>query len=297
MKARGGARRPPGGGGAPPPRGPVARGERDPRDAAHRAPREAEPRAPREAEPNYAESRKSEVRVCGRHACRALLARRPEQILRVYLVRELVESFGDLLRTCARLRRPTRVVGADELERLTESRHHEGICVVAAAPPARTMTDVLRAPGPACLVALAGVANPHNTGAIVRTAAHFGVRAVLIEGEARRLPPAVWRTAQGGAEWVDVVAALALAPALAEARRAGFTICATSSHGGAPLYGANLGPRVVLVLGAEDEGVAPELASAADVTLCIPGSGNVESLNVAAATAVLLSEVWRRRKP
>jgi TrmH RNA methyltransferase len=276
VKARGGARRP-SGGGAPRVR---------PRPAG--ADDAGGPRPPRD--------RDAEVKVCGRHACRALLARRPEQILRVYLVRELVEPFGDLLRTCARLRRPTRVVGADELERLTESRHHEGICVVAAAPPARTVSDVLRAPGPACVVALAGVANPHNTGAIVRTAAHFGVRAVLIEGEARRLPPAVWRTAQGGAEWVDVVSTPALAPALAEARRAGFTVCATSSHGGAPLYSAALGPRVVLVLGAEDEGVAPELASSADVTLCIPGSGHVESLNVASATAVLLSEVWRRRK-
>jgi TrmH RNA methyltransferase len=271
MKPRGGGRRP--SGGAPTPRGDGPPSPRPPRD------------------------RDAEVKVCGRHACRALLARRPEEILRVYLVRELVESFGDLLRTCARLRRPTRVVGADELERLTESRHHEGICIVAAAPAARSMADVLRAPGPACVVALAGVANPHNTGAIVRTAAHFGVRAVLIEGEARRLPPAVWRTAQGGAEWVDVIATPALAPALAEARRAGFTICTTSSHAGTPLYSATLGPRVVLVLGAEDEGVAPELASAADVTLCIPGSGHVESLNVASATAVLRSEVWRRRSP
>jgi TrmH RNA methyltransferase len=232
--------------------------------------------------------------VCGRHACRALLARRPQQILRVYLVRELVEPFGDLLRTCAKLRRPTRVVGADELERITESRHHEGICIVAAPPEARSLADVLRPPGPACLVALAGVANPHNTGAIVRTAAHFGVRGVLVEGEAKRLPPAVWRTAQGGAEWVDVVTTPALRDALAEARRAGFRIYTTSSHGGTPLYKADLAARSVLVLGAEDEGVAPDLAASADVTLCIPGSGRVESLNVAAATAVLLAEVWRR---
>jgi TrmH RNA methyltransferase len=242
-------------------------------------------------------NREVEIKVCGRHACRALFERRPARILRVYLTEELVKPFGDLLHACAERRKPYKIVGEDELERLTESRHHEGICVVVQADPPRSLADVVGAPGPAVIVALAGVENPHNTGAIVRTAAHFGVRAVLIEGEARRLPPAVWRTAQGGAEWVDVVATPALAPALAEARRAGFTICATSSHGGAPLYAANLGPRVVLVLGAEDEGVAPALASAADVTLCIPGSGHVESLNVAAATAVLLSEVWRRRKP
>jgi TrmH RNA methyltransferase len=235
------------------------------------------------------------VRVCGRHACRAVFQRRPEQILRVYVARELLEPFGDLLHACARLRRPYKIVAPDELERITESRHHEGICVVVAAPAPRPWADVLRAPGPGFVVALAGVANPHNTGAIVRTAAHFGARAVLIEGEARRLPPAVYRTAQGGAEWVDVVTAPALVPALAEARRAGFTICATTSHDGQDLFAAQLPPRAVVVLGAEDEGLAPALAAAADLTLRIPGSGRVESLNVASATAVLLAELWRRR--
>jgi TrmH RNA methyltransferase len=240
--------------------------------------------------------RDAEVRVCGRHACRAVFERRTDQILRVYLLRELVDSFGELLHACARLRRPYKIVAADELERITESRHHEGICIVAAAPVTRTWAEVLGQPGSGFVVALAGVANPHNTGAIVRTAAHFGARAVLIEGEARRLPPAVYRTAQGGAEWVDVVAAPELPPALAEARRAGFTICATASRGGKDLFAAEIPARAVVVLGAEDEGLAPALTAAADLTLRIPGSGHVESLNVASATAVLLAELWRRHR-
>jgi TrmH RNA methyltransferase len=90
------------------------------------------------------------------------------------------------------------------------------------------------------------------------------------------------------------VAAPELPPALAEARRAGFTICATSSRGGKPLFTAELPARSVVVLGAEDVGLAPEVARAADVTLEIPGSGHVESLNVAAAAAVVLAELWRR---
>jgi len=248
---------------------------------------------PPQARPSAA-ARTTEIKVCGRHACQALFQRRAPQILRVYLLRELVPVFRELLDACAELRRPYRVVGADELERLTESRHHEGICIVAAAPAPPSLADILRRPGPACLVALAGVANPHNTGAILRTAAHFGARAVLIEGQAKRLPPAVYRTAQGGAEWVDVVATEVLAPALAEARRAGFTVCATSSHGGTDLYAAAIPPRVVVLVGAEDEGLAPALTRAAQLTLRIPGSDHVESLNVAAATAVLLAEVWRR---
>jgi TrmH RNA methyltransferase len=236
----------------------------------------------------------NEIKVCGRHACRALFERRPQQILRVYMTEELLTPFGDLAHDCAERRRPYRVVSAEELERITESRHHEGICIVAAPASPPSLTEILRAPGPGWLVALAGVANPHNTGAIVRTAANFGARAVLVEGAARRLPPAVYRTAQGGAEWVDVVTVPALVPALGEAKRAGYTVCATSSHGGTDLFAAELPPRTVIVLGAEDEGLPPALASAADLTLRIPGSGRVESLNVAAATAVLLGDLWRR---
>jgi TrmH RNA methyltransferase len=239
-------------------------------------------------------NRDAEIKVCGRHACRALFERRAARILRVYLVQDLVKPFGDLLHACAELRRPYKIVAPEELERLTESRHHEGICIVAAAAPARSLADVLAAPGPGWLVALAGVDNPHNTGAIVRTAAHFGARAVLVEGPSKRLPPVVYRTAQGGAEWVDVVAAPALPAALGEARRAGYTICATTSHGGTPLFAAELPARAVVVLGAEDVGLPPELARAADLTLEIPGSGHVESLNVGAATAVVLAELWRR---
>jgi TrmH RNA methyltransferase len=239
-------------------------------------------------------NRDAEIKVCGRHACRALFERRADRILRVYVGKELVKPFGDLLHACAERRLPYKVVEPEELERLTESRHHEGICIVAAASPPRALAEVLAAPGPGWLVALAGVENPHNTGAIVRTAAHFGARAVLVEGTPKRLPPVVYRTAQGGAEWVDVVAAPALPAALAEARRAGFTICATSSRGGTPLFAAELPARAVVVLGAEDVGLPPDVARAADLTLEIPGSGHVESLNVGAAAAVVLAELWRR---
>jgi TrmH RNA methyltransferase len=239
--------------------------------------------------------RDAEIKVCGRHAARALFERGADRVLRVYLVDELVRPFGDLLHACAARRRPYKVVEAVELERLTESRHHEGICIVAAPAPPRPLAELLAAPGPAALVALAGVENPHNTGAILRTAAHFGARGVLVERAPKRLPPVVYRTAQGAAEWVEVVATADLGAALAEARRAGFTICATSSHGGADLFAAEIPPRAVILLGAEDAGLSPALASAADLTLRIPGSGHVESLNVAASAAVLLGELWRRR--
>jgi TrmH RNA methyltransferase len=283
--------------------------------------------------------RSSESRVYGVNACRALFVRRVGDIIRVYLTEEQLPAFGDLLSTCARLRRPYRIVSTSELEAVTESRHHEGICIVARPRAAVALEDLLRAPGPACVVGLVDVGNPHNIGAILRTAAHFGVRGAVFLGAGGdapepiaasdadieagadaddealgdddmaalaappgaapatpvRLSAAAARTSQGGAEWLDFVHERDQARALRAARAAGFTIAATSSHGGLALYAGPLPPRLLLLVGAEDEGLTPATLAAADVIVSVPGTGQVESLNVAAATALVLGEHWRGR--
>jgi TrmH RNA methyltransferase len=257
------------------------------------------------------QQRQAESRVYGKSACRALFVRRAGDILRVYLTEERVRDFGDLLSTCARLHLPYRIIPAEEMEAVTESRHHEGICIVARARTAARLEDLLRAPGPGCVLGLAGVGNPHNVGAILRTAAHFGARGVVFfAGEVSkghgqgdvgatmpRLPPSAARTAEGGAEWLDLVFDGEPARVLRAARTAGFSVVATSSHApgaaGQVLYAAPLPARLLLLLGAEDAGLPPALLQAADTVMAIPGSGQVESLNVAAAAAVLLAEHWR----
>ena len=83
---------------------------------------------------------------------------------------------------------------------------------------------------------------------------------------------------------------------LAQLRSAGFTAAATVVRGGQPLYGAALPARLLLVMGAEQSGVDPLLAEASALRLGIPGTGTVESLNVAAATAVFLGEWWRQHR-
>jgi RNA methyltransferase, TrmH family len=264
-----------------------------------------------------ASRRAGESRVYGGSACRALFVRRVSDIIRVYLTEDRMRDFGDLLSTCARLRLPYRIVPPAELEAVTESRHHEGICIVARPRAPVRLEDLVRAPGPACVLGLVGIGNPHNVGAILRTAAHFGVRGAVFFGRAPtgpedetaavgvpRLPAAAARTAEGGAEWLDLVFESEPGRALRVLRTAGFTVAATSSHGhgGEPtpaakpvraLYEAPLPPRLFLLLGAEDTGLPPEVLAAADTVVAIPGTGQVESLNVAAAAAVLLAEHWR----
>jgi RNA methyltransferase, TrmH family len=242
--------------------------------------------------------REGETKVYGVHAARAVFARRPDDILKVFVTEERARELGDLLSHCARLKRPYRVVPDEDLEKLTESRHHEGICLVAKIAPEPRLEDLLSAPGPAVLLGLVDVGNPHNVGAILRTAAHFGARGVLLPGpgEGGRLPAATLRTAQGGAEWLDILHEPFLGPVLASARKAGFAIGATSSKGGRDALGERLPARLLLLLGSEDQGLPADIIEKADVVLSVPGTGQVESLNVAAASAVLLSEFWRQHR-
>jgi TrmH RNA methyltransferase len=241
--------------------------------------------------------REGESKIYGVHACRAVFSRRPDDILKVFLTEERAKEMGPLLKHCAQQRRPYRIVPDGDLEKLTESRHHEGICIVARTRPTAELAEVFGEPGVGCVLALVDVSNPHNIGAILRSAAHFGARAVVLPGAQARLPAAAARTAQGGAEWLEVVYEPDLHRILVAARAGGFNVAATGSRGGRDLYATRLPPRLLLLLGSEDEGLPREILSAAEEILSVPGTGHVDSLNVAAASAVLLGEFWRQHRP
>jgi TrmH RNA methyltransferase len=133
-------------------------------------------------------------------------------------------------------------------------------------------------------------------GAILRSAAHFGVAGLLLPKESPlALSGAAARVAEGGADQVPMVRMGRADNSLAQLESAGFAAVATVVRGGQPLYGTALPERLLLVMGAEQAGIDPALAQAAGLRVAIPGTGAVESLNVAAATAVFLGEWWRQR--
>ncbi|MBS0458859.1 MAG: RNA methyltransferase, partial [Proteobacteria bacterium] len=149
--------------------------------------------------------------------------------------------------------------------------------------------------GPQCALWLDGVGNPHNFGAILRSAAHFGVSAMLLPKHATlSLSGAAARVAEGGAETLPMVRLGREDNSLAQLHAAGFQLAATVVRGGSDVFNITLPQRLIYVLGAEAVGMSPELAAACDLRVSIPGSGAVESLNVASATAVLLAQ-WASR--
>ncbi len=138
--------------------------------------------------------------------------------------------------------------------------------------------------------------NPHNFGAILRSAAHFGVAGLLLPpGSTLALSGAAARVAEGGAESVPLVRLPAVPQAMQQLREAGFGLAATLVDGGDNLFASDVPARLVYVMGAEGEGMDRELAQDCDTQVSIPGTGAVESLNVASATAVLLAHWYGRQ--
>jgi TrmH RNA methyltransferase len=248
-------------------------------------------------EPEPARTRQ-ELRLYGLNAVRAAFARRPQAIRKLYLAEARIPQLQPLLKWCVANRVGYRVVEEGDLQKLAASSHHEGVVADVLRAEPQSLTQWLRElpGGPQCALWLDGVGNPHNLGAILRAAAHFGVAAVLLpKASTLALSGAAARVAEGGAEALPFVRMGREDNAMAQLRGAGFALAATVVRGGADLFATALPQRLVYVLGAEGEGMDAGLASACDLRLSIPGSGAVESLNVAAATAVLLAE-WSRSR-
>lgn len=241
---------------------------------------------------------RDELRLYGLNAVQAVFARRPEAIRKLYLVEARIPALKSMLAWCVQHRVGYRVVEEGDLDRLAASTHHEGVVADVLRTEPLPMTDWLRTlpvDAPASALWLDGVGNPHNFGAILRSAAHFGVAGILLPRDSTlALSGAAARVAEGGAEQVPLVRMGNPENALAQLRGAGFALAATVVRGGRDLFSAELPARLVYVMGAEGEGMDARLASSCDQQLSIPGTGAVESLNVAAATAVFLAQ-WRQR--
>jgi TrmH RNA methyltransferase len=246
-----------------------------------------------------------EIPVCGWKAVEAVFAKRPECVRRLFFDPVNGRRAGGFSKYLARERRIYRQVTAEELGKISGTVHHGGIVAVTAREsPAPVLPSEIeqwsRARRP--LVIVDRVANPHNLGALVRTAAYFGVP-TLLHGEHRdQAQPgeSTYRIAEGGMEYVDVRPVRGL-PAFIRAIRPHYFVVGAALQG-EPLdrvraprpdaVRAGGGPDdmrpCAVVLGNEESGLAPAVLAACERRVLIPGRGHLDSLNVSAAGAVLM---------
>jgi len=236
----------------------------------------------------------AEIKIHGVNAVLAQHRAHPDATIRLFLREDRLSALKDVVRYCTERRLVYRVVDDAQLAKVSGASHHEGACLVARAALDPEPSDILRHDRGFAIV-LDGIENPHNLGALLRTAAHFGCSAALLCGP-ERIAGATYRVAQGGASIV-ATSCTTTKRALDALEDAKFTIYVCRADGDLSLSRAKLAERSAFVLGSERHGVSPLWARRGASSLRIDGTGAVESLNVAAAGALVMGRYWSRAEP
>jgi len=193
-----------------------------------------------------------------------------------------------------------RLIAADEtrLWGLARTERHQGVVALAGdLPLAQNLAELLDGiNGPALLLVLDGVTDPHNLGACLRVADAAGAHAVIAPRDrSAGLNATAAKVASGAADTVPYITVTNLARALRELKDAGVWVVGTAGEATASLYETKLDGPVALVMGAEGEGMRRLTRDTCDVVMHIPMAGTVESLNVSVASGVCLFEAVRQR--
>lgn len=236
--------------------------------------------------------------IYGIHPVEELLSHAGEQVEELLLVGGLSDKrLGKIAEFQRKYSIRLKGIDAQELDELTENGNHQGVAARLKAFPYQSLETVLAATqdkARAAVLALAQVQDPGNLGAILRSAAALGVDAVLIpKHRAASVSPAVIRASAGMAFKIPIVEVTNLSKALRLLKDAGFWAVGTVVDDTQPLWSMDWDLKAAIVMGGEHKGIRPGVEKECDFRLHIPLAPGVESLNVAAATAIVLYDRLR----
>lgn len=220
----------------------------------------------------------------------------------LYLARgiEVDDRINEALRTAGDRGIAILEVSRSELDRMTGGVLHQGIGLQVPPYAYEPFTDLVAAANEQVaplLVALDGVSDPRNLGAVLRSAAAFGAHGVFLpERRSVGMTATAWRTSAGAAARIKVSRVTNLTRALKSCQEQGYSVVGLDADGEASLYDLEVavGP-VVIVVGSEGRGMSRLVGETCDLRVAIPMASGVESLNASVAAAVALAEVARRR--
>jgi 23S rRNA (guanosine2251-2'-O)-methyltransferase len=232
----------------------------------------------------------------GRHPVLEALKAEPCRVNKLWILRG---AMGGPIEDILRLARERRVVfqwvERARLEDMANGENHQGVAARSAAAAYADLEDVLAGGTPSPLVLLDGIEDPHNVGAILRSAAFFGVKAVIIpRWRSAGLSGTVMKVSAGALAKIPLVQVTNVAQTLLDLKARGYWIYGADGVG-TSVREAILNDPLALVIGAEGTGLHRLVRERCDVLVGIPGSGGMESLNASCAAAVLMSELLHRK--
>ena len=196
---------------------------------------------------------------------------------------------------------PVRFEDRGQLDRLANSKDHQGVVALAAARAAVTLEDILKQANASqgqtgLLVLLDGVEDPHNLGAIIRTALAAGAHGVVIpERRAAGLTDTVARASAGALAHLPIAKVTNLVRAMEELKEAGYWLVGLDEDGDKDYTEADYTSPIGIVLGGEGKGLHELTRKRCDFVVSLPTTGPVKSLNVSVAAGVVLFEARRQR--
>lgn len=187
-----------------------------------------------------------------------------------------------------------------KLDAMSVTKAHQGVIAVCAAAHYSTIDDIFaraseRGEAP-LIVACDEISDPHNFGAIIRSAECAGAHGVVIpKHRSAGLTAVVGKTSAGAAEHMAVARVASVAAALEELKARGLWVYGAAAEGSSPMWETDFSGPVCLVIGSEGEGLGRLVRERCDFLVSIPLRGQVSSLNASAAAAVLLYEILRQK--
>jgi 23S rRNA (guanosine2251-2'-O)-methyltransferase len=278
----------------------------------HPAARRAASAARREADrgrgrggPGGPRSRSAEAAelLVGRNpVAEALRAKVPATALYVAVGVESDERVTEAIRLASNRGIALLEISRAELDRKTGGLLHQGIALQVPPFAYRELPDVLAAAAESStaplLVALDGVTDPRNLGAVIRSAVAFGAHGVIVpERRAAGVTATAWRTSAGTAARIPVAQVTNLVRALKDCQQAGMFVVGLDADGTTTLDELQMATDpIVVVVGSEGRGLSRLVGATCDLTVSIPMAGDAESLNASVAAAVTLAEIARKRR-
>ncbi len=243
--------------------------------------------------------KQEEFTLYGWNACMSAFKKRPESLLRLFFSRSRATELKAVKSWCAEKKLPFRQLDQESLNKVASGTHHEGVVMVVRPRPCDSVHKLIRGsiPENGIVVALDGIENPHNQGAILRSCAYFSAKGLIVPGTGTvtGITPSAARMAEGGWESVPVYNSSDLSSSLRDCREQGWWVVGADPSGKESLRSAKITFPAVLVLGNEQEGLSDRVKRRCDTLVNIPGKGEMQSLNVSVAAGIMLAELDLRR--
>jgi len=228
----------------------------------------------------------------------ALRAKVPAKELVVAIKVEIDEKISEAIRLAKNSDLPIKELPRRALDDLTGSSNHQGIALVIK-PFNYTEFEKLitNAKKPMMLIGLDGITDPHNLGAVVRSAAAFGADGVVIpERRNAAMTGSAWKASAGAAARMPISQVTNLVRSIEDAKKAGCFVVGLDAQGDATLAKMNLATEsIFIIVGSEGKGLSRLVREKCDLVVSIPMQSSVESLNASVATAIVMYQVAAER--